>query len=369
MTIHVNEVHLLNCIVHVNVENNVESYINGRNKRGIFMTNNKTRLVRRRRKKKNRLRKIVLIFIVLASIALFSVLAYGAYLYVKADATLSQSYEDDGREKSDLREGMVDPGKDNVSILIMGVDTSDKRINDGNPRTDVLMVATLNKEDKSVKLLSIPRDSYVHIPKVDRKTRINHAHAYGGPKATIETVENLLEIPIDYWVKVNFEAFIDVVDAINGITVDVPYSFTELDSKDRAGAIHLQKGIQDLNGEQALALARTRNLDNDIERGKRQQEIIKAIVKKSASLGSVFKYDEIIEAVGTNMATNMKFGEMKSFITYGTSGLNIESYTLEGKDHWPPGSPYYWMLNEDALKETKAMLQDHLELNKAVSQK
>lgn len=321
-----------------------------------------TRIVRRKMRRKRRIRRFILTLISLCSIALFSVLAYGAYLYVKADNTISESYEDDGRgEKSELREEVVDPKEDNISILLMGVDTSDKRANDGNPRTDALMVATLNKKDNTVKLLSIPRDSYVYIPEVKRETKINHAHVYGGPKAVVETVENLLEIPIDYWVRLNFEAFVEVVDAIGGIEVEVPYDIREYDSQDRPGAIQLKKGLQELNGEEALALARTRRLDNDIERGKRQQEIIKAIAKKSMSLGSFFKYDDIIEAVGNNMATNMKFSEMRSLISYATSGLNIDSYTLAGEDWWP--GTYYWRINQEELEKTKAMLKAHLELN------
>src|SRR5699024_210933 len=141
-----------------------------------------------------------------------------------------------------LRDKIVDPKFDNVSVLIMGVDASDKRENAETARTDTLMLATLNKDAKSVKLLSIPRDSYVYIPEVGYETKINHAHAYGGHKAAIDTVENLLNIPVDYYVKVNFEAFIDVVDAIDGITVDVPYDFREQDSTDKANAIQLFEG-------------------------------------------------------------------------------------------------------------------------------
>lgn len=145
----------------------------------------------------------------------------------------------------------------------------------------------------------------------------------------------MLDIPVDYYVKVNFEAFIDVVDALGGITVDVPYEIYEQNSKDIDQAIHLKPGKQQLNGEEALALARTRKQDNDIERGKRQQDIIKAIVKKSVSLGSVFKYDDLLEAVGGNMKTNMTFGEMKSFISYGLEGdIQFDTLTLAGSDYW-----------------------------------
>lgn len=316
-----------------------------------------------RNKKRRKLRKRA-IFILIPAIVAFIGLSYVAYLYVKADSVLSDSYEDDGREKSDLREEKVDPTEDNVSILIAGVDASDIRNNKGgNARTDTLMLATLNKDKKSVKMVSIPRDSYVYIPEVGYETKINHAHAYGGMPATIETVENLMDIPVDYYVKLNFEAFIDVVNAVNSITVDVPYELSEQNSDDVEGAIHLMPGEQKLNGEEALALARTRKYDNDIERGKRQQKIIKAVVKKSLSLSSILKYDNIIDAVGKNMATNMTFGEMKSFISYGTGSdsLDFDTSTLQGHDYQPSGT-YYWQLDKMALSETKKMLRQHLDL-------
>ncbi|MGP4106084.1 LCP family protein [Virgibacillus sp. L01] len=316
-----------------------------------------------RKSKKRKLRKRA-IFILVPAVIAFIGLSYAAYLYVKADTVLSDSYQDDGREKSDLREEKVDPSKDNVSILIAGVDASDVRNNEDHSRTDTLMLATLNKEEKSVKMLSIPRDSYVYIPEVGYETKINHAHAYGGIDATVKTVENLMDIPVDYYVKLNFEAFIDVVNAVNGITVDVPYELYEQNSNDVKGAVHLMPGEQDLNGEEALALARTRKYDNDIERGKRQQKIIKSVIKKAISIDSILKYDNIIEAVGKNMATNMKFDDMKSFISYGTGSgsLSFETYTLEGSDYQPDDT-YYWKLDDIALNETKEMFKHHLEID------
>ncbi|MFB4473693.1 LCP family protein [Oceanobacillus caeni] len=322
--------------------------------------NESTRIVRRKKKRRIRKRIYILLPIVIVFLGIF---LYASYLYIKADSIFSSAYEDDGREKSDLREIPVDPTKDNVSVLIMGIDSSEKRGESKNSRTDTLMVATLNKKENSIKLLSIPRDSLVYIPEVGYETKINHAHAFGGTRGTINTVENLLDIPIDYYVKVNFDAFIDVVDAVGGITVDVPYELKEQNSKDKAGAIHLLPGKQHLDGEEALALARTRKKDNDIMRGERQQEIMKAIIAKGASVHGIMNIDDVIEAVGGNLTTNMKFGEMKSFITYGTSGksLDIETLTLDGTDY-QPGSTYYYKLDELALGETKHTLQAHLDI-------
>ncbi|MBP1969379.1 LCP family protein required for cell wall assembly [Virgibacillus natechei] len=319
-----------------------------------------TRTVKRKRRRKIRKRAF---FILIPLIALLGVSIYGGYLYIKADSVLSDSYEDDGRDKSALRDAQVDPTEDNVSILIMGIDENDTRDNAESALTDALMLATLNKEDNTVNIVSIPRDSYVHIPEVGYEDKINHAHSFGGTKATVETVENLLDIPVDYNVKVNFNGFVEIVDALDGIEVEVPYTFSESNSTDQGEDIHLVEGEQTLDGEEALALARTRKLDNDIERGKRQQDIITAMMDKAISVNSLLNYGDILDAVGDNMSTNLTFGEMKSFISYATNDndLDIETHTLKGTDY-QPGSTYYWQLDQFALGETQSMLKNHLDI-------
>lgn len=313
---------------------------------------------------KRRLRRRIKFVLIPLLLAFLAVISYGTYLYIKADSAMSGAYEDDGREKSDLRDDYVDPKFDNVSVLLMGIDENEKRQEREVPRTDALILATLNKDEKNIKLLSIPRDSYVYIPEVGYEDKINHAHAFGGTYATIETVENLLDIPVDYYVKLNFHAFVDVIDAIGGVEVDVPYEFKESNSQDKRDSIHLYPGEQLLDGEEALALARTRKKDSDVERGKRQLELIDSVIGKATSVQSLFKYDDIIEAVGDNMTTNMTFTEMKSFFSYATNGANldVEKLSLEGQDY-QPGSIYYWQLDEIALQDTINELKGHLELS------
>jgi len=318
--------------------------------------------------KKKRSRKRIFWFLVFPILLIASLgISYGVHLYIKAENMMANSYHDDRDGKSDLREKKVNPKIDNVSILFIGIDDSEKRSQGDNTRSDALLLATLNEKEKSVKLLSIPRDSYVYIDEVGYSTKINHAHSYGGPKATIETVENLLDIPVDYYVRVDFEAFMEIVNALGGIDIDVPFAFSEQNSKDKAGAISLEPGMQTLDGEEALAFARTRKIDNDIERGKRQQEVMKAIVKKAASGTSVVKYGQVIDAIGSNMKTDMSFDEIKALIDYGiASNLTIDTMTLEGFDSYIPNSSgknvYYWQLDEDALAQTKAALKQHLDV-------
>ncbi|MEK4027893.1 MULTISPECIES: LCP family protein [Bacillaceae] len=326
------------------------------------MSSDRQRLQKRKRQRKKRR---VAFFILLPIVFLtFTAAGYGAFLYKKAETIFTDSYMDDGRKKSDLRDAEVHPLKDNISILFIGIDESDVRTKEDKTRSDALMLATLNVKDKSIKLLSIPRDSYAYIPEVGYKTKINHAHAFGGPKATIDAVEDLLDVPVDYYVRMNFYAFMDVVDALDGIKFNVPYKLSEKDSNDRHNAIKLEPGLQELNGEEALALARTRHYDNDIERGKRQQQLLRAVIKKATSFNSITKYDEILEAVGSNMKTNMTFSEMKSLINYGKSGnIEFESLTLIGDDDKMSNGAYIYRLDEDELEVVKRKLARHLEID------
>ncbi|RAK19909.1 LytR family transcriptional attenuator [Anoxybacillus vitaminiphilus] len=311
---------------------------------------------RKTQKKKRKRRRIVkwmfftFLFFILAGSS------YAYYLLHKAESVVNKSYEAfrPDAKKRDLKQ-------ESFSILFIGVDDSRSRKFHEATRTDALILATFNPKNDSVKMVSIPRDSYVYIPSEDSYDKINHAHVYDGVKGTVETVEELFDIKIDYYVKMNFYAFIDVVDALGGIEVNVPYDITEKDSEDHHNAIVLKKGLQTLNGEEALALARTRKKDNDIERGKRQQEIIKAIVKKAATMGAVTKYDDVIEAVGKNMKTNLTFDEMMSLVSYATAGanLNIESYTLKGTDDYV-GNAYVYRLDEQSLEEIKQAFKHHL---------
>ena len=316
------------------------------------------RLSKRKRKKR------LLTFVLIPLIVLFGgVSIYLGSVYNKAQNVFEGSYEDDGRDKgSELRDDIVNPKDHNVSILFVGVDKGGGRDGDADSGlSDALMLATFNVEDKSVKLLSIPRDSYVYIPSRDSYTKITHAHAYGGIKESIETVEHLFEMPVDYYVRLDFDAFIDVVEALDGIKVDVPYAISEMDSHDVKGAIQLDAGEQWLNGEEALALARTRKYDNDFERGNRQQMILEAILDRVISVNALANINILLEAVGNNMKTNMSFDEMKDFSSYISNKLQIDTLNLEGSDLITDA--YYFELDEAHLEEIKTELHNHLGLD------
>lgn len=313
------------------------------------------------RKKKapwTKTKRFLKIFLFTFLVAIAAGAAYLVKLHGQTVDVLDRSYEP--LTKNEPNEIYVEPATDAVSILLVGVDESEaRREHEEHGRSDALLLATLNPKKKSVKLVSIPRDSYVYIPKVGYKDKITHAHAFGGTAASIETVEQLFDMPVNYYVKMNFNAFIDVVDALGGIEVDVPYERIEKDENDK-NAVHLKPGFQRLDGRHALALARTRKLDSDVERGKRQQMIVQAMIKEATSVKSITKYGDVINALGDNMKTDMTSKQMLSFLAYLKSGMpQIDTLTLDGYDDWSTGI-YYYKLNEWNLEETKSILKSHL---------
>ena len=336
----------------------------------------------RNKPKKNK-KKIKIII----SAILFVLLIGGGYTWFlvnKASSAVRNAAHDLARgDKSDLRDKAVKPITNNVSVLIMGVDESDVRGKEYGEaiRTDALLLATFNKDSKTVKLLSIPRDTYTYIPIEKKKDKITHAHAFGsakngkngGPQASIDAVEKLMNVPVDYFVKFNFKSFIKIVDDLGGVEVDVPVEFTEQDSNDNAEAIHLEKGVQKLNGEEALALARTRHIDSDAMRGQRQQLVIEAILKKLTSVGSVTKVGNIIDDINGQFVTNLTFDDMLSFYKYG-SDSEIEKLQIQGDDCYMEkgddtcsksaggGRTYYYNPDKKELAKVTNDLRTHLGL-------
>ncbi|EMA6343164.1 LCP family protein [Bacillus cytotoxicus] len=312
---------------------------------------------RQRRSKRKSFKWFILIPLFLL---LFGGIGYGSFLYNKAKAVVNEAYAQ--IDKSVKRDKEVEPLKDNISILIMGVDGSDIRKGQYGEavRTDALLLATINKDNKSVKLVSIPRDSRVYIPSRKKLDKITHAHVFGGVESTRNTVERFLDVPVDYYVKFNFDSFVKIVDSLGGIDVDVPVTFTEQDSKDQAGMIHLEKGYQHLNGEQALALARTRKIDSDAMRGQRQQLVIEAIAKKALSAQSISKMSSLLDAIDNNMKTNLTFDDMLSIAkNMAGSNLQMDKIQVEGTDKRIRGI-YYYIPNENNVKEISKTLNEHL---------
>ncbi|ELI5508711.1 LCP family protein [Staphylococcus pseudintermedius] len=286
-------------------------------------------------------------------------------LFNSSKNAFDDSFSQSDQRQSQLRDSKVNAAKQPISILFLGIDDSSTRRQNGqsaeNARTDAMILSTMNPDKHQIRLVSIPRDTLSYIPEVGYYDKITHAHAYGGPEASMRTVEANLNVPVDYYVRINMEAFAKTVDELGGIEYDVPYNLNEPNTMDK-GRIKLKKGKQQLNGDEVLAVTRTRKQDSDLKRGQRQMEVLKILFKKAQDTKSLHKLDDIIEIVGKNSKHNLSYSEIKALATnYLANDVDIQSQQLKGENELLNGI-YYINPDVDNLIETSNTLRKDLGL-------
>ncbi|WP_303995155.1 LCP family protein [Megamonas hypermegale] len=245
------------------------------------------------KKKKNYNRLIALIIIMLMII--------GGFIYYLCTS-----------DNEDAAPTVVSQQSNALNIMIMGVD----RRADDVGRSDTLMVLTYNPADKKASLLSLPRDTRVHIEKNDYD-KINHAYAYGGHELTQKTVEAFLNVPMDYYVMIDVHAFEKIIDAVGGVDIDVEKRMYYEDPWDDDGGlvIDLYPGKQHMDGKTAIQYVRYRDGEGDIGRINRQQKFMKALMSQVISPSVLPKLPEIIKNVSSAVQTNMPLDMMIALIT------------------------------------------------------
>ena len=223
----------------------------------------------------------------------------------------------------------VDVTEEPFAVYISGIDTYGKI--SSVSRSDVNMVMVVNPKIRQILLVSIPRDYYVQLHgTTGNKDKLTHAGIYG-IDMSIQTIEDLLELDINYYIKVNFTSVIDIVDAMGGLDVYSEYTFTSY------SGYKFKKGMNSVNGEQALDFARTRKafIDGDRQRGKNQQAIIEAIVRKATDKSIITKYSSLLDAIDGKYQTNLGMKKMMSLVKMQLKDMSpwtVTSYSLTGND-------------------------------------
>lgn len=299
----------------------------------------------RRARKKSRWVTRSMVFLFLAGVV------YLVILFPKASNTLDEIHQPIAREASPMREEkVVLEEKNPISVLLLGVDERE----DDRGRSDTMIVLTINPTDNSTKMVSIPRDTYTEIVGLDKLDKINHAYAFGGIDMSLDTTEKLLDIPIDYVVQLNMEGFKDVIDALDGITVDNAFAFDDF-----------KKGELTLTGDQALDFVQMRKQDpnGDFGRQDRQKQVIQSIMSEAVSATTLFNYPKIFDALGNNVKTNMEFSEMIDIQkNYRSASTNVEQLVFEKGYGETIGGIWYYMMDQEELSAVKAELKGHLGL-------
>ncbi|MFB6469096.1 LytR family transcriptional regulator [Cytobacillus sp. Hz8] len=305
-------------------------------------------------KKKNKKRIALQVAGLFFLIVLVGIGVYGFTIYKSLTDTVETMHQPIDREISQKRlEKITLEKKDPFTVLMLGVD---ERVGDRG-RSDTIIVLAVNPNNQSVKMLSIPRDVRTKIVGHDTVDKINHAYAFGDVKMAMETVENFLDIPIDYYLKINMEGFKDIVDAVGGVTLNNDLDFT-------SNGIHFKKGTINLNGDKALAFSRMRYEDpnGDFGRQHRQRQIIEAIIHEGASLSTLTNFGDIFNALGKNVKTNLNFNEMVDIQrNYKDASHQIDQISLSGQGTMIDGI-YYILVPEKERMRVRGILKKQLEI-------
>lgn len=299
-----------------------------------------------KRKKKNKWWKITLLVIGLL-VLIGGIFLFSFYKNVK-DTVNNDLHESVTAIDNDLtKEKMA--SNEPLNILLLGVD---ERENDRG-RSDTMIVLTLDPSNERMQMVSIPRDTRTEIIGHGTVDKINHSYAFGGSNMSVDTVENFLDIEIDYYVRVNMEGLQQLVDSVNGVTVTNNLAFTN-------GSYDFPVGELDLDGREALAYVRMRKNDpqGDVGRNERQRQVIEGVISKGASFNGVSKINEILSVLGENVSTNMDFSDMSGLVTdYSGARKDIETYQITGEGTTINGI-WYLQVPDEEVKKTHDMIED-----------
>lgn len=302
--------------------------------------------------------------IIISIIALLLVISGCVFvkIYYDVENSANETYFKAKRTKLDVDRDKKISMKDgnSFSILLLGVDTGALGRN-YKGRSDSMMIATVNSNNKKTTLVSLERDTYAPIIGNDQSDKINHAYAYGGAGMAMDTVSSLLSIPIDHYIVINMKGIQKLIDAVGGVDVDnkFDFSYTQSGKTDtyEAGNIHIE-------GQKALGYLRMRydDPDGDYGRQRRQREVLQAISKKALSLDGVRQYKSVLDAMSRNILTDLTFDEMKNMLSYRSAFENIQTQQLKGRGFVKNGVSYQKVSNKD-LELLYKQLAKELEIN------
>lgn len=259
-----------------------------------------------------------------------------------------------------------------INILLLGLDDGDENYPESPRRSDAMILASINTDDGTINLLSIPRDTMVHIPGHKGYDKITHAHFYGGPQLSSRTVAEFLELPIHYYAAVDWQGFIKFVNIVGGVNMYVERDMNYEDPYANL-KIHLVKGYQRLDGQKAGEYIRFRSDElGDIGRVQRQQKFIKALSAEILSAGSILKMPELINAGKENIQTDIPPMVMLKLV-YSLKGLNTSSIHIEmlpgnfatvgGVSYWKPDKEQISQLMDKHFHSHTAAISSVLDKN------
>lgn len=314
--------------------------------------------------------------VILSIIILLGVFAGGllGYYGSKVETFLTGISSDETAEQSiELAEiSKQIENKEPFSTLILGVDIDQA----GTSRSDTIILVTVNPEKESMKMISIPRDTLITLPNGNLE-KINAAYTIGGPNLAKKMIEEKFDIPINFFATMDFDGLIELVDAVGGIRVNSELEFTEMNHAKPSQPVEIKKGLQYLDGAQALGYARMRKKDprGDFGRQDRQKEVIEQILEKLVSLKTLTNLTAIMDAIQPYLSTNATSNQMIGIASSYSSVLNnVEHLSLNGEsssEYFPHYglTVYVWEPNKESIEKVSEELREHLDLDESSNKK
>lgn len=280
-----------------------------------------------------------------------AVIAFDMFLSDKVEKSLDRTYKPLYDTKATI--GIDD---DPFSLLLLGIDQRDKEVG----RSDSMLYTVVRPKDNRILLLSIPRDSYAEIVGKDKQDKIAHAYAFGGAKMSVESVEQLLQHPVNHYAAINFKGFRDVVDALDGVELPITENIQNRSPYHDKFLIEANKPIY--TGLEALNYVRYRE-DSDMNRMERNRIFLQALMKRMVQLDKIAHLPELLEIAGDNLETDILPGDMiglAKMMLLKDSLPSFTSYSLDGEGKIMDNI-WYLLLNEEELDYARELIDNWLD--------
>ena len=257
----------------------------------------------------------------------------------------------------------IDVTKEPFTILISGVDSRGD-VNEKS-RSDVDMLVTINPKTHNILMTSLPRDTFVKIYGIDGRDKLTHSGLFG-TKAVKKTIENFMDIKIDFTARVGFQSVIKIVDALDGIDVYSDKAFTAYTD----ASVHFAKGMMHMNGRQALAFARERHAytTGDLHRNQNQIAVMHAILKKVMNPSILANYSDLMDAISGTFQTTLQAGDISALIKMQLNSnpkWNVQHSILAGTSRkrkggymMPKTAIYYFIADESSIRQNREYIND-----------
>ena len=311
--------------------------------------------LRSKRRQKKKKGKLLFIFILITALLVGTSIVFADKLNL-FHQTISTITQDVGNRTEEEAQEIIENAKP-INVLLLGIDNGAYGRPTEDGRSDTMLLLTSNPSEKKAQLLSIPRDTYTEIVGMNYYDKINHAYAYGQAKMAINSVEKLFDTNIDFYMEINMSGLMEFVDAVGGIEVTSPLTFTYEGRSFEEGKKEL------LDGESALRFARMRYDDPEGDYGRQKRQRI--VIEQMMSFNSITNFEKIMNAVKNNVKTDIPIGKIMALKnTYGPSFDHLEQAFIEERSLLLTNSIgeqiYYSYATDEELLEKSNLIREYL---------